>query len=208
MQKPKHKISLIEAQHRRLDALDRWFQFINDERVITPENFAHELLGPTMWGAGRRRSGGTGLTNPAEVEGIKMKVADGLKVLAEGRQWIIRGADLGHFDVVISELGTSYEGGARARSLLGIADLLQGGGWRSAACSWCGKLFLKKKRGTYCSLICSQRMRTFKVRDPRSSRVIASAKKDGVPIAAWLKTHRKPEERRDPDGTDTSTRSE
>ena len=186
----KRKITLLEAQHRRLDALERWFEFVNDEREITPENFSRELLDPTAWVRGKL-SGGIGLSKPAEVKELKMKITHGLKALADGRQWIIPGTNLGRFNIVISEKGTDYEGEAGARSLLGIADLLKDGGWRSACCSWCGKLFVRKKRGTYCGLKCSQRMRTFKVRDPRWRQLIAAANRAGVPLADWLQDQRK-----------------
>src|SRR5208282_232672 len=176
--KPKSQISLVEAQRRRLDALDRWFQFVNDPRAITPENFKYELLFATAWGL--EQKGIQVLTKPldrAEVEEIRMEIADGLKELADKREWIIPSAKLGSFNIVISQLGTSYEGTGRAHSLLGISGLLRGDQWRAARCSWCGKLFLKKKRGTYCSLNCSQRVRTKRVRDPRWKKDEAQAEK-------------------------------
>jgi hypothetical protein len=161
------KITLLEAQRRRLEALDRWFQFINNERVITPENFSNELLFPTVWGLGRKAGYGlSGWVTPAEIEEIRMEISEGLKALADNREWIIPVAKLGHFNIVISELGVSYEGGLQAQALLGVSSLLDLDAWRSTRCSWCGKPFLKKKRGEYCSLNCSQRMRTKRARDP------------------------------------------
>ncbi len=180
--KSKYKVTPIEAQRRRLDALERWFQFVNDEREITPENFSNELLFPTAWGLGRgRSSGGTAPAGQREVEEIRMQIADGLKALADKGSWVIPGALLGRLNIVISQLGTALEGPAHARALAGISGLLQDEEWRVGRCLWCGKLFVKKKRAEYCSLRCSQRMRTKRSRDPRWPRKEAHARKRGLP---------------------------
>jgi hypothetical protein len=182
--KSKYKITPVEAQRRRLEALDRWFQFINGEREITPENFKEELLLPTAWGSGRKGIPLlTGSLGPAEIAEVKLEITNGLKQLADKGEWIIPAAKLGNFKIVISRLGTSHEGDALARSLLGLSDLLQGGEeWRADRCAWCGKPFLKKKRGEYCSLNCSQRMRTKRGRDPRWKKDEAKAKKLGLTV--------------------------
>ncbi len=181
--KPNGKITLVEAQRRRLDALDRWFRFVNDELAITPENFRDKLLFPSAWGLEQKGiQGFTEPIEPAEVEEIKVEIANGLKELADKRQWVIPSADLGSFNIVISQLGTSYEGSDRAHALLAVSGLLRGDQWRSARCSWCGKPFLKKKRGEYCSLRCSQRVCTKRIRDPRWKKDEAQAKKLGLTV--------------------------
>jgi hypothetical protein len=195
--KTKHKVTPIEAQRRRLDALQSWFEFVNDERAITPQNFGNELLGPTTWGLDQM--GGYGLTisgDPAEAErevkNVKMEIAKGLKMLADNDEWVILGQNLGHFNIVISQIGTSFEGELRPLALLGISGLLHGEEWRPGHCAWCGKLFLKKKRGEYCNPKCSQRMRTLKVRNKnRWKGLLREAKKAAVPIATYLLMQRK-----------------
>jgi hypothetical protein len=183
--KPKYKITPVEAQRRKLDALESWFQFANGELAIaTRKNFVNELIVPTAWSLGRRGIvtliGSSVDSASAEIEEIKMKVANGLKKLADSGEWVIPGAELGNFNIVVSRLGTSPEGDVPSQ-LLAIAAVLQSEEWRAGLCAWCGRLFMKKKRGEYCGLKCSQRMRTKRVRDPRWRKKEARAKKLGIP---------------------------
>ncbi len=55
-----------------------------------------------------------------------------------------------------------WSGNIREVFLLNVVDLLQAEGGRIKRCAWepCGKLFIKLKRGAYCSRDCSQRERT------------------------------------------------
>jgi hypothetical protein len=191
--KPKYRVTPVEAQRRRLAALDRWFQFVNGERAVTPDNFGQELLVPTAWGLERKLLVLMGAPLTAnEMEEIKVEIAAGLRQLAEKREWVISGAELGHFNIVISQIGTSYEGAARPQSLLGISALLQPKEeWRAGICAWCGKLFPKRKRSEYCKLQCSQRMRTFKARNPHWNGQLKAAIKAKQPIATYLLAQRK-----------------
>ena len=55
--KTETKITPVEAQRRRLEALTRWFDFIKGKLVVSPEQFDDTLLLPTFWSLGGSGSG-------------------------------------------------------------------------------------------------------------------------------------------------------
>jgi hypothetical protein len=182
---PKPLITPVEAQRRRLKALDRWFEFVNGERVVKAEQFADTLLFPTFHSA---RAKGYGLSGKANinVEQIRELAMHNLRTVAAGESWFVSSKDLEDFEIQVSPFGTQYRGTAWTLSQLGILALLYGEEWRSALCAWCGKLFVRKHHGEYCTKKCSQRMRTFKARNPRAKVLLRDAVKAKIPIAAWL----------------------
>lgn len=188
----KYKITPVEAQRLRLEALERWFQFINCERAIAPENFKNELLFPTFWSV---RAKGFSLTGPSlttlEVEEIRTLIMKGIRKIADKETWIVYSRDLGDFETQVSTFGTRYAGHARTLSQLGVLALFYGEEWRAHSCAWCGKVFVKKHRGEYCGKNCSQRMRTFKTRNQgRWEGVLKAAQRARQPIAAYLLAQR------------------
>ena len=62
---------------------------------------------------------------------------------------------------------TYYTGGLPAVFVMAVMDLLAAEGRRIAKCALvpCGKLFVRRKRGAYCSPACSQKARTGRLRD-------------------------------------------
>jgi hypothetical protein len=71
-----------------------------------------------------------------------------------------------------------YHGAARAALLEACARLLEAEGGRVARCarSGCGRLFVKVKRGAYCSKRCSQSMRTSRFRSSHSKEELSEAR--------------------------------
>jgi len=179
---------LLEDQRLGIDALERWFQFVNGEREIDELNFGDELLFPTAWARRFRRAGYSVRTPPsiADVEDIRVEIEHGLRLLADGHDWVINGAELQDCDIVITPIGIAHEGTVKALSLLGIAGLLSGEEWRAGDCAWCGKLFLKKKRGEYCSKRCSQALRTFKTRNKALTSYRKPGRKPGTLVRMKL----------------------
>ncbi len=202
--KPKRKITPVEAQRRRLEALTRWFDFIKGKLVVSPEQFDDTLLLPTFWslggsGSGYSLTGSTigqgadgrwrGLPSAEQVEEVKRLIMDGLTKLVDERMWIVSLAEL---EISVTPHGTSYKGARSTLSQLGVAQLLRTEEWRADRCAWCGDLFLKKKRGEYCSLRCSQRMRTKRARDPVWRKIDAKARKLGFTIEEYRTAENRP----------------
>lgn len=67
---------------------------------------------------------------------------------------------------------TYYTGDLPAVFVMAVMDLLAAEGRRIAKCAWgpCGKLFVRRKRGAYCSRACSQKARTKRYRDAQGSK--------------------------------------
>jgi hypothetical protein len=180
--KPKYQVSLLEAQRRRLEALGRWFEFVEGRRAITRENFSNELLFPTYRALGGHPYFGAGRSSELSEENIaevRQLIVDGFKELAQGRTWFLSLRDL---EISITLHGTGYKGTPLTLSQIGIAQLLRNEEWRIGRCSWCGKGFLKKKRGEYCGGKCSQHMRTKRIRDPQWKKDEAKARRLGLTV--------------------------
>jgi len=188
-QKPKYQVTLLEAQRRRLEALGRWFEFINDECEITPENFRHELLTPTYHALGGIPTFSDGPPSKENLAKVRQLIVNGFKEIAHGHAWSISLHDLG---IVITAAGTSFAGSQTDLGQLGIAQLLRTEEWRIGACAWCGRGFLRKKQGAYCSPRCSQFVRTKRVRDPRWKRDEAKARKLRMTVDEFRTAERYP----------------
>jgi hypothetical protein len=83
--KPQYRITPVEAQRRRLGALSKWIDWVNDELPVTPENFERELLIPTFHalGAESRSTDNKPITRE-ELDGLKRRITAGFKALARG----------------------------------------------------------------------------------------------------------------------------
>jgi CGNR zinc finger len=102
-----------------------------------------------------------------QVAELRKWMLGGLGRMAGGLEWVISSAELGTFSIVHGSDRSHYEGGAAVPKLL-LCALLDGANWRIGRCAWpdCGRIFVRKGRGEYCSKECSQRMRTRRFRDP------------------------------------------
>jgi hypothetical protein len=76
-----------------------------------------------------------------------------------------------HRAVQAQTFRTYYFGDFRPVFLMGAAELLSREGRRIKTCAWplCSRLFVRRKRGAYCSRACSQKARTKRHRDKRGS---------------------------------------
>jgi hypothetical protein len=152
------------------------------------KDFTDKLLFPTFWALGGHPLAGEGIQNAEELGRLKQEIVAGFDEVASGRQWVIR---LDQLTVVVSSRSVSYDGSAQALGTFGIGQLLRGEEWRIAHCAWCGTMFVRKKQGLYCSPVCSQRMRTFKNRNPRRwKRMLGEALEAKLPFCAWLEEAR------------------
>lgn len=188
-QKPPRKVTLLEAQRRRLDALERWFGFIEGRRAITPENFNVDLLVPTFWALGGHGHSSGGTPSAGGLKAMRELIADGFKKMSHGRAWTIETGSLG---IIITADATSYDGAQTELALFGIAQLLRTEEWRIGACAWCGKVFLRKKQGEYCSARCSQFVRTKRVRDKRWKPDEAKARKFRMTVKEYRTAEKYP----------------
>jgi hypothetical protein len=88
--------------------------------------------------------------------------------------WRFDTSRFGHLDRAIETrtFRTYYTGGLPSVFVMAVMDLLAAEGWRIAKCAWgsCGKLFVRRKRGAYCSRACSQKARTERYRDAQGAK--------------------------------------
>jgi hypothetical protein len=176
----KFRITPVEAQRRRLEALARWFKFVKGEWEVTPENFNDELLFPTYRALGGRGYSPGGPPSQEDIDEVRQLIMKGFDKLAAGDEWFVTLERLG---ISITRNGMSYEAPSKDLGQLGAAQLLRNEEWRIGRCAWCEERFLKKKRGEYCGRNCSQRMRTERARDPKWASKEADARKLGLPAA-------------------------
>jgi hypothetical protein len=181
-QKPKRKITLLEAQRRRIEALERWFGFIKGRRAITPDNFNVDLLVPTFWALGGHGHSSAGAPSARSLEVMRQLIVDGFKKISRGRAWTI---ETGNLAIIVTAMATSFQGAQIDLGLFGIAQLLRTEEWRIGACAWCRKDFLRKKQGEYCSARCSQFVRTKRVRDKRWKSDEVKARKAHMTVKEW-----------------------
>ncbi len=94
----------------------------------------------------------------------------------------LRSSELGDFSryILRSSKGSGsasyYQGRAKAAVLLRCADLIEAEGSRVARCQRiaCGRLFVRVKRGAYCSRRCSQRVRSERFRTTHEAELRAA----------------------------------
>ena len=192
---PQHKrrpLTLVAIQRDNVNALEQWVKFATGQLDLSPDDIG-QLLFATLRRIGRR------VPDAAAIEKLRGWFLDGFNKVIDKGEWVIRSTELGDFVIVIGRTGTSYEehsGEGRALAGLSLARVLNEEGWRLARCGWCGKQFMKRKRGEYCGPKCSQKRQTFKTRNPdRWEGLLRDAKKAKVPIATWLLAQRKKPER-------------
>jgi hypothetical protein len=160
----KHKprgpyLSGIERQ--RVEALDYFVRFARGEHTgLELGRFVLEKL------VGRGLL--VGMDDAKLVSELREWMLAGLTKMANGKEWIIKSEELRPFSIVHGTGRTHYEGGIPVPKLI-LSALLDGANWRIGWCSWpdCGRIFVRKGRGEYCSKRCSQRMRTRRLRDPK-----------------------------------------
>jgi hypothetical protein len=87
-----------------------------------------------------------------------------LKPWYRGPAWLLEPSIFGHFyrNIECRTFRSFYEGDVRAVFMVHVADLLASEGRRVTKCARraCEKLFVRRKRGIYCSPACSQKERT------------------------------------------------
>jgi hypothetical protein len=157
MRRQKRELSRIE--HDRVEALGYFVRFAQGEYDgLELGRFVLRVLG---------RARLNGMDDEKRVSELRKWMLGGLKKMAAGKEWEIRSGEIGSFSIVHTPQRTHYEGGPAVAALL-FSALLDGANWRLAYCAWlpCGKIFVRKGRGEYCSRKCSQQMRTRRHRDP------------------------------------------
>ncbi len=185
-------LTLVAIQRDNVNALEQWVRFATGERDLSARDIG-ELMFATLRRFGRR------VPEASAIEELRRWLLNGFDKIIDEGEWVIPSRELGEFSIVIGRTGTAYEehsGEGRALAGLSLAKVLNGEGWRLARCGWCGKAFMKRKRGEYCGPKCSQSRQTFKTRNPeRWEAVLKSAEKAKVPIATWIRQRRKKPER-------------
>jgi hypothetical protein len=183
--------TLVSIQRDNVNALEQWVKFATGERNLSGRDIG-ELMFSTLRRFGRR------VPDAPAIEELRRWLLSGFNKIVDEGEWVIPSRELGDFSIVIGRTGTAYEEhSAEGRALPGLtlAKLLNEESWRLARCAWCGKLFMKRKRGEYCGPKCSQTRQTFKARNPeRWDAVMKAAEKAKLPIALWiLQRLKKPE---------------
>lgn len=96
----------------------------------------------------------------SELDELAITIRDQIEGLKAGRTWQLRADDLPEFTRVLTpirgggRLVAQYVGPIRACFLWAAADVVQAEYQRIQKCAWapCRRLFVKKKRGLFCSL--------------------------------------------------------
>lgn len=180
--------TLVAIQRDNVNALEQWVKFATGERDLDGRDLG-ELVFATLRRFSRR------VPDASAIQELRRWLLNGFDKIIDEGEWVIPSRELGDFIIVIGRTGTSYEepsGEGRALTGLSLAKVLNEEGWRLARCGWCGKEFMKRKRGEYCGPQCSRKRQTFKTRNPdRWEGLLRDAKKAKVPIATWLLTQRK-----------------
>jgi hypothetical protein len=184
--------TLVALQRDNVNALEQWVKFATGERDLDGRDL-DDLVFATLRRFSRR------VPDASAIEELRTWLLNGFDKIIDEGEWVIPSRELGDFIIVIGRTGTSYEessGEGRALTALSLAKVLNDEGWRLARCGWCGKEFMKRKRGEYCGPRCSQKRQTFKTRNPdRWAGLLRDAKKAKVAVATWLREQRKKPER-------------
>ena len=105
---------------------------------------------------------------PKEMGDLAGQLNAAIRGLLDGQPWMLTVGKTGLvWRAVTQSFTPSWGGDRREIFLMAALDLLVAEGSRISRCAWepCGKLFVRRKRGAYCSRSCSQKARTAKYRD-------------------------------------------
>ncbi len=143
------------------------------------QNLSDEIFEFSILGLPDRRGALAGFGDPGLILSVRRAALRAIE------QWVGEG----QLDLVTSELGqfvrvvhrrpgpalSYYHGAAMGAFLTTCANLIQAEGHRIERCARreCGRLFVRVKRGAYCSRQCSQRVRTEKFRSSRSKQELS-----------------------------------
>jgi hypothetical protein len=188
--KTKRVPTLLEDQRARVAALQTLLDFALGRRdydavsgvtLMQLRHFGGAKLGPEG-------------PDPEQIKELRGWMLDGFTKVADGEQWIVSLSQFQGMDIVISTNGVSYEdrAGQLNPQRWVLAGLLSNENWRAGRCAWpeCNQLFMRKKRGAYCSRRCSVLMRTERMRNPRFRSLEKKANKLGVPLSRlWAKNN-------------------
>ena len=107
----------------------------------------------------------------------------GLTKMADGQFWKIESAELGSYLIDPSHGRSVIDRNGTALPRLADLELLMHEDWRIARCAYppCGRLFIRKKAGLFCSLRCSQITRQIRRFDPERARNLESLSAQSTP---------------------------
>jgi hypothetical protein len=107
---------------------------------------------------------------PSDIADLAEEVARGMNVLCSPEPhlntgWVVEPSKFGNwFRRITPDFRSWYGGNYRPVFLMAASDLLTAEGHRIASCGHCSQLFVRRKRGAYCSTACSQKARTDRYR--------------------------------------------